>query len=121
MFRLKYFVGVDLGQLRDYTAIAVLELMEVGGGWDAVYGGYKKDLILRLRHLERVPLGTPDPAEAGTLMQEMLGIRVRISPKLHDQYGAWREGEHDDLVLAVAMAVWGAKKVCPAVMGGRRR
>src|SRR5690349_633250 len=61
MFRLKYFVGVDLGQLRDYTAIAVLELMETSGGWDPVHCGYRKQTVLRLRHLERVPLGTPYP------------------------------------------------------------
>jgi len=24
----------------------------------------------------------------------------------HDSYEAWREGDHDDLVLAVAMACW---------------
>jgi hypothetical protein len=53
-------------------------------------------------------------------MEEMLGMRVRVSPKLHEQYGNWREGEHDDLVLAVAMAVWGAKKVYPEVMGAGR-
>jgi hypothetical protein len=26
------------------------------------------------------------------------------------QFGAWREGEHDDLVFALALACWGAKK-----------
>lgn len=24
----------------------------------------------------------------------------------HDSYEAWREGDHDDLVIAVAMACW---------------
>jgi hypothetical protein len=28
----------------------------------------------------------------------------------HDSYEAWREGEHDDLVLAAALAVWAADK-----------
>ncbi len=47
-------------------------------------------------------------------------MRVRITPKLHEQYGAWREGEHDDLVLAVAMALWGVKKVRPDVFASGR-
>ena len=29
-----YFVGVDLGQMRDYTAIAVVERAELAGEWD---------------------------------------------------------------------------------------
>jgi hypothetical protein len=32
-------------------------------------------------------------------------MRVKISTAGHDSYSA-REGAHDDLVLAVAMAVW---------------
>ena len=32
---------------------------------------------------------------------------VQIDPlTAHDSYGAWREKEHDDLVLAVALACW---------------
>jgi hypothetical protein len=27
----------------------------------------------------------------------------------HDSYGQWREGQHDDLVLAVALATWWAE------------
>jgi hypothetical protein len=27
----------------------------------------------------------------------------------HDSYGQWREGQHDDLVLAVALAAWWAE------------
>jgi hypothetical protein len=29
----------------------------------------------------------------------------------------WREGEHDDMVLAVALACWGMKKVWPVRKG----
>lgn len=45
-------------------------------------------------------------AEAGLLVQELLNFRVRITATTHDTYGAWREGEHDDPVLAVALACW---------------
>jgi hypothetical protein len=41
-----------------------------------------------------------------TLIEEMLAFRVKITDTAHDTYGAWREGQHDDLILAVMMAVW---------------
>jgi len=31
---------------------------------------------------------------------------VKITAKAHDIYEPWREGIHDDLVLAVALACW---------------
>jgi hypothetical protein len=34
---------------------------------------------------------------------------VKINDNAHDTYGAWREGTHDDLILAVMMAVWWAQ------------
>ena len=46
-------------------------------------------------------------ALAGALMVELQGFQVRLTAKGHDVYAA-RAGEHDDLVLAVALAVWGA-------------
>ena len=50
--------------------------------------------------------------EAETLMRELAQFRVKISIQTgHDSYEAWREGDHDDLVLAVALACWyGVKK-----------
>ena len=39
--------------------------------------------------------------------------RARLKINLetaHDSYGAWREGTHDDLVLAVALALWTAQQ-----------
>jgi len=42
------------------------------------------------------------------LKQELKNFRVKINVKTsHDSYEAWREGEHDDLVLATALALWG--------------
>lgn len=43
---------------------------------------------------------------ASTLQQELTRFRVKISPDGHDSYAAWREQDHDDLVLAVAVACW---------------
>jgi len=44
---------------------------------------------------------------ARLLVEELLNFRVKINVKTaHDSYEAWREGVHDDLVLAVALACW---------------
>jgi hypothetical protein len=46
--------------------------------------------------------------EADTLARELQNFQVKINDNAHDSYGAWREGTHDDLVLAVALALWTA-------------
>jgi hypothetical protein len=50
------------------------------------------------------------------LAAEMLNFRVKIDAVTsHDSYSAWREAEHDDLVLSVALACWwGENKPNPA-------
>lgn len=47
----------------------------------------------------------PELEHAATLTSELKNYRVEISAAGHDSYDA-REGEHDDLVLATALAVW---------------
>jgi hypothetical protein len=42
------------------------------------------------------------------LRQEMQNFRRKIDLRTaHDSYEHWREGDHDDLVLAVCLACWG--------------
>ena len=195
----RYFVGVDLGQAKDFTAIAAVERADVEGDWDAAAYARRIASVLRLRYLERTALGTPYPDvvervvevarsralagqcelvvdatgvgrpvvdllrqarpgcailpatitgggresyEAGyyhvpkrdlitglqvllqtsglliagglkhgaALMAEMAEMRVKVSGAGREQFGAWREGTHDDLVLAVALACWGARR-----------
>jgi hypothetical protein len=179
---IKFFVGLDLGQSQDYTALSILERLKNDKG-DAYH----------VRHLERIR-GAPYPAivdktakimqspelkdcaslvvdqtgvgapvvdlfeQAGlkpvgvlihggdkashegeswrvpkrdlvgvlqvllqtgrlkvasklklgpVLSQEMLNFKVKIDPMTaHDSYSAWREEDHDDLVLSVALAAW---------------
>ena len=60
--------------------------------------------------------GTLEVAEgmehAATLRAELKNFRARISSAGHTSYGAgvggddWRQGSHDDLVLAVALSLW---------------
>jgi len=203
-----FFVGVDLGQARDPSAIAVVEFGALRDGWDAVAAAWKKKTVLRLRHLERIALGTtyPEVAErvAGVtrsaelnqrrhlavdatgvgrpvvdllrgkrlgstrflpatitggesesyadgyyrlpkrdlmtwlqvllqreqmqiaaslkwrtaLMEEMGAMEVKTTGPGREQYGAWREGAHDDLVFAVALACWAAKTANPEMARG---
>lgn len=50
----------------------------------------------------------PSLEHAETLKEEMQNFKAKINPDTgHETYAAdWREGDHDDLVLAVAMGVW---------------
>jgi hypothetical protein len=59
-------------------------------------------------------------AHAETLRAELLNFRVKINvATAHDSYEAWREGNHDDLVLAAALAAWKAQKGEFTVLIGR--
>ena len=42
---------------------------------------------------------------AGALLGELRAFKVRFTAKRRDTY-ATRSGEHEDLVMAVALAVW---------------
>ena len=185
----KYTLGLDLGQVKDYTALVILERH-----------GEAEQAVFHARHLQRFPLGTPYPAivssvarmlqlpplkdetprlavdetgvgspvvdlfrqaelnatlhpvhitggstinhdrgveyvpkrdlvsvvqvalqtdklkvasalpEAQTLVRELQDFQVKITDAANDTYGAWREGTHDDLVLAVALALYVGKK-----------
>lgn len=46
---------------------------------------------------------------AGTLTRELLDVRMARREFGGNQYGAEGAGKHDDLVIALALAVWRAK------------
>ena len=49
-------------------------------------------------------------AETETFVKELLNFRIKINLRTaHDSYEAWREGDHDDLVLSVSLACWFAQ------------
>jgi hypothetical protein len=184
----EYAIGLDLGQASDYTALTVVERLPPTPGESGAQSQH------HLRHVERLPLGTPYPAvvehvgsmlarpelegrrslivdatgvgrpvvdllrranlqpvpvvvhggnettvdgngfrrvpkrelvstaqvllQSGrlkfaasmplvkTLVDELLKFEVKITETGHDTYGAWREGAHDDLVFALALATW---------------
>jgi hypothetical protein len=189
-----YYVGLDLGAKRDYSALAVVEKVERRQTYQNPEAG-----TLLLRHVERVPLGTPyaevvgmvrdtvwDPElagqcvvvadatglgapviemlraarmgcditavtitsgdravqrgndwsvpkrdliagvqvlleanelriarglrDAGALVQELVDVRTTVRGAGRVRYGADGCGEHDDLVIALALACWRAKR-----------
>jgi hypothetical protein len=205
--RTEYVMGVDLGQKRDHTAIAILERSDViYSERDALTWAHFEKTEYRLRFLKRLELGltypqivekvetivralqkecgswgnrpslalvvdetgvgtavvdllrrcglgcelvpvtiTPGEREVRTkcgwnvpkrelvtglqvmyendellmsgelnqldvLLKELAEMQVRRSPTGHESFAVWREGVHDDLVLAVALAVWRARK-----------
>jgi hypothetical protein len=50
-------------------------------------------------------LHLPETREARQLGQELRDYEVRIDEKANDTYGAFRVGQHDDLVTALGLAV----------------
>lgn len=56
----EWVVGLDIGQRRDYSAIAVLNWVEEATGQrDPVTFDFIRRTRIRLRHVERIRLGTP--------------------------------------------------------------
>lgn len=81
------------------------QAIEVAGGFRVP----KRDLVgivqsllqtRRLKFAEGLPL-------LPVLTAELKNFKVKIDPKTaHDSYSAWRENDHDDTVLALAVACW---------------
>jgi hypothetical protein len=203
-----FFVGLDLGQRRNPSALVVVERAEVFLDMDRVTYERRRALRYRMRFLERVRLGTPypevvdrvrevvrRPALAGrctlvmdatgvgapvldllrkanlgcgiapvimtggereshagglwyvpkrnlitglqvmlekrelglpanlagtrTLMKEMAEMEERMTGRGGASFGAWREGQHDDLVIAAALACWRARWKAGGIWGTR--
>ena len=71
-----YFVAVDLGQAQDPSTIAVAERAELRGDWDAAQFCWKKVVEVRVRMLERIPLGTPYPDVARRVVSVLESPRM---------------------------------------------
>jgi hypothetical protein len=72
----------------------------------------KKELITCLQVLlqaRRLKIAQSLP-ESGTLGRELENYRVKITMAANEVFGAWRDGQHDDLVLATALTVWWAER-----------
>ncbi|HWG42025.1 MAG TPA: hypothetical protein VN688_04505, partial [Gemmataceae bacterium] len=84
-----------------------------GTGWHVP----KKDLVAAIKLVlqgkrilwdKRLPF-------APHLQKELADFQSRITPAANEQFGVWREGQHDDLVLAIAIAIWLAERSQPSI------
>lgn len=110
--------GVGRGVIEHFTELSPIGITITGGVQvsrvgEQEYTVPKRDLVavaqlaVQNRAL-RIAKGLPG---ADLLMQEMLKFRAKISAGGHDTYEAWREADHDDLILALAMAIWTASLI----------
>lgn len=72
----------------------------------------KRDLVAVMHVLLqtdrfRVADGVPDRE---LLREEMRSFRMKITDSANLQFGEWRDGQHDDLVLATALSCWAGER-----------
>jgi hypothetical protein len=80
---------------------------------DGRFNVAKKQLVSVLQVLlgnQRLHIA-PQLAEAAVLARELGTFSVKISDATNESFDAWRERDHDDLVLAVALAAWAAESI----------
>jgi hypothetical protein len=100
--------------LQPYAVNITSGMAVTGGG--RFWGVPKRDLVASLQvafQAERLKIAKALPL-ADVFVKELLDFKVKITAAANDTYGAWREGQHDDLVLAVALAVWLAEQALGA-------
>ncbi|HEY7309267.1 MAG TPA: hypothetical protein VH643_07930 [Gemmataceae bacterium] len=82
---------------------------------DGSYHVPKKELITALQVVmqgRRLQIARSLP-EAATLVRELQNFQVKITAAANETFGVWRDGQHDDLVLAVGLACWWSERVPP--------
>lgn len=112
-------VGSPVVDMFKRASLGPLEAITITGGntVNKDNDGYhvpKRDLVTNLQVLfqeGRIKVAR-ELELSSILVEELLNFRVKIDVKTaHDSYEAWREGAHDDLVLATALACWYGEKV----------
>jgi hypothetical protein len=80
----------------------------VGGSWNVP----KRDLISVLQVLldQRRLIFAEGLPRMRTLVDELMAMEARMTAQGNEQFAARREGSHDDLALALALACWRAVK-----------
>jgi hypothetical protein len=90
----------------------------ITGGFQVSREGYdvrvpKKDLVgvvMVLLQTGRLKIANRIP-EAGVLRAELLAFRAKTTESGNLTLEAWRERDHDDMVLALACAVWAGENI----------
>jgi len=119
-----HYIGLDLGQAHDHTAIAVLERLPLGMDYPS--------MVQRVRTLVQRPELAQSPA---TLVVDATGVGRPVVDLLRRASLPCRvipvtitvgdketceSIQHDDLVLAAALACWRATRPTYSLMGAGR-
>jgi len=97
----------DYAHLVPCTITGGVAVTTTGG----MYGVPKRSLVTSLQILyQDGRIKVSNGLELGSILaQELLNFKAKINPATgNDSFEAWREKDHDDMVLAVALAVWWA-------------
>jgi hypothetical protein len=118
-------VGAPVTDLFTKKGLKRFVSVTITGGDNVISAGTRKyrvpkrDLVSSLE----VPFHSGELQIAGelelwpTLKNELLNFKRKINlATAHDSYEHWREGDHDDLILACALAVWWCRR---KTMGSR--
>lgn len=82
-----------------------------------IYNGYhvpKKELVGILQALmqtSRIRIANQLP-HADTFKKELTNFKAKITAAGNETMSAWRDSDHDDIVLAAACACWAGEKLC---------
>jgi hypothetical protein len=106
-----YLIGLDLGQARDYSALAIVERV-----WNPVAGGVGRLVShYAIRHLQRWPLHTSYPA----VVADLAGL-VRTPPLSWPVLVVDQTGVGQAVVDFLAQAQLAAALERVVITGGRR-
>ena len=90
--------------IRPITITAGHDIVPDEAGWRVP----KKELVSALQVLlqsHRLRVASKLPM-ASVLLKELESFRVKITAAANETFEGWRERDHDDMVLAVALAAW---------------
>jgi hypothetical protein len=94
-------------RIYDVYAITITGGTAIGGtGYDLTVP--KRDLITKtavLLEQRRIRIAT-DLSDTPSLVDELLGYRITTSDTGHHTYGPASSSDHDDLLLAISLALW---------------
>ncbi len=107
----------EMGDLmrKEKLSVIPVTITAGGSGTGSVFSGYnvpKRELVSNLAIIfqaGRLKISRKLP-EASQLVEELQKFKIKITPAGNDTYEAWRESDHDDLVVAAAMAAWYGEK-----------
>jgi hypothetical protein len=113
-------VGRAVVDMLRQTASGVIAVTITGGhtvnhAEDGSYHVPKKELITALQVVmqgRRLQIARSLP-DAAALVRELQQFQVKITAAAHETFGVWRDGQHDDLVLAVVLACWWSERTPP--------